>query len=144
MKLDEGIVCSFQDMLKVVILLNCLYYVNTFNWSQAKNQTYLQWYLRYYRDHEEKTKTDSFPGVLQNLQKLVKENKDRSKTVAIETNYIQYYPGDCDIIIAVIRGGKLKPKHIPWRRGFWCKIDGHYYRFSRKICRFYNNITFKR
>ena len=123
---------------RLVFILNFLHFTHAmFDWSQAKNQTYLEWYLKYHREYRERGSTDAFPNIVNKLRQLVKEHENQSKTVPVEMNYIQYYPGESDVIIAVTNGGKFKPKSLPTRRKNYCKIEGYTYWFTNKICKLY-------
>ena len=142
--LEQNKYSYFTTMMCMPLLHRLLFILNflhlnqaMFEWSQAKNQTYLKWYLKYHREYSQRMQTDSFPDIVNKLRQLVKEYENQSKTVPVEMNYIQYYPGESDVIIAVTKGGKLKPKSLPTRYRNYCKIDGHRYRFTKNVCKLY-------
>ena len=122
----------------LLIIVDFLHLTDAFDWSQAKNQSYLQWYLKFYREHKERKSTDSFHLTLGKLHHLLHGKSNLSKTIPIEKSYIQYYPGECDVIIAVPNGGKLKPKSLPTRYPNVCRINGYNYQFQKKMCKLYS------
>ena len=129
---------SILFLYGIMFILDFLHLTHSmFDWSQAENQTYLDWYLKYYREYSERGSTDAFPSIVNKLRQLLKEHENQSKAVPLEMSYVQYYPGDSEVIIALTKGGKLKPKSLPTRYKNYCRIDKHKYRLTENICELY-------